>query len=73
MEITIPAKVPKPEKFVICERTDLSIKEVVKELKKLESISTRAFQTYVVETIERRIRFLKDRIVEEYLKCKNSK
>ena len=73
MEIEIPVKKPKPEKFVICERTDLSIKEVVKELKKLESISTRAFQTYVVETIERRIRFLKDRIVEEYLKCKSSK
>lgn len=73
MEITIPAKVPKPEKFVICERTDLSIKEVVKELEKLGSISSTAFQPYVVEVISRRIRYLKDRIVEEYLKCKSSK
>ena len=68
MEIEIPAKKPKPEKFVICERTDLPIKEVIKELKKLESVSSNAFQSYVIETIERRICFLKDRIVEEYLK-----
>jgi len=70
MEIEIPAKKPKPEKFVICERTDLSIKEVVKELKKLESIASNQFQPYVVEVIARRICYLKDRIVEEYLKGK---
>ena len=71
MEVEIPTEPKKPKTFKLCERTDLTMKQVVKERHELIGLQkNKGWTYYVVELIERRLRYLEGRIVEEYLEGK---
>jgi len=67
MKLAIPKRPEKPKEFELSDKTDLSIDEVVKERSDLMEIAKAPWTNFVLEKINNRIRFLNDRIVQEFL------
>lgn len=69
MKLTIPKEKEKPKTFELCEREDISIEQVVKQRAEiLKHMENKGWAPHIVEKLNLRLRWLNDRIVEEYLK-----
>lgn len=69
MKLTIPKEPEKAKTFDLCEREDISIKQVVKQRAEiLKIMENKNWVPHVVEKLNLRLKYLDGRIVEEYLK-----
>jgi hypothetical protein len=61
-----------PPDYELCERTDLSMEEVVSERSELLNLNRKLLQLWHLEAIDHRLDYLNNRIIEEYLNRRDS-